>query len=146
MNGRFDMLVVNGIINQMGVIWQHVREVMQYDLKGRIVVPGLFDMHVHFREPGQTHKEDITTGALAAAYGGITGVLCMPNTVPAMDSPEVLRENKEKAKDNIVDVFNSACASVGRSGSKVSNIKALKEAGALAITDDGSPIVSDELM
>lgn len=146
MNGRFDVLVVNGIINQMGVIWQHVREVMQYDLKGRVIVPGLFDMHVHFREPGQTHKEDITTGALAAAYGGVTGVLCMPNTIPAMDSPEVLKENKEKARDNIVDVFNSACASVGRNGNKVSDIKLLKEAGALAITDDGSPIASDELM
>ena len=58
----------------MGVVWQHVREVEQYDLAGKIVTPGFFDMHVHFREPGQTHEETIETGSLAAAYGGFTGV------------------------------------------------------------------------
>lgn len=130
----------------MGVTWQHVREVIQYDLKGKIITPGFFDMHVHFREPGQTHKEDIASGTLAAAYGGITGVLAMPNTNPPFDSPNILKANAEKAKDNIVDVYSSACASVGRSGRDISNIKALYEAGAKAVTDDGSPVEDENLM
>lgn len=146
MNGRFDILIMNGIINHMGVTWQHVREVMQYDLQGKIVVPGLFDMHVHFREPGQTHKEDISSGALAAAYGGVTGVLCMPNTTPPLDNAEVIKDNAAKSNGNIVDVYTSACATVGRAGERISSIKSLHEAGALAITDDGSPIAGDEMM
>jgi dihydroorotase len=145
-NGKFDILIVNGVINKMGVIWQHVREVIQYDLTGKVLVPGLFDMHVHFREPGQTYKEDIQSGALAAAYGGFTGVLCMPNTKPPIDSPKLLKENIKKGKDNIVDVFHAACATMNREGKEPANIKELCESGALAITDDGSPIEDDELM
>jgi len=146
MNGRFDILVVNGVINRMGVIWQHVREVMQFDLSGKIVVPGFFDMHVHFREPGQIHKEDIQTGSMAAAHGGFTGVLCMPNTVPPIDIPEVLVSNIKKAKGNIVNVYNAACATEGRKGLKVTDIGLLAGSGALAITDDGSPVESDDVM
>ncbi len=145
-NGRFDILIINGVINHMGVTWQHVREVIQYDLKGKIVVPGLFDMHVHFREPGQTQKEDIASGALAAAYGGVTGVLCMPNTSPPIDTAEIIKENAAKAQGNIVDVYTTGCATVARKGEKISRIKSLYEAGALALTDDGSPIAGDELM
>jgi dihydroorotase len=130
----------------MGVVWQHVREVMQYDMTGKVIVPGFFDMHVHFREPGQTHKEDILTGSLAAAYGGFTGVLCMPNTNPAIDNIDVLDSNNLKAKGNIVSVYNSACATVGREGERVTDIKSLNEHGALAITDDGSPIAGDDIM
>src|SRR4030095_7495804 len=98
----------------MGVTWQHVREVIQYDLAGKIIVPGFFDMHVHFREPGQIHKEDIDTGSMAAAYGGFTGVMTMPNTNPPIDNPEIIAENAARIKNNIVDVYQSACATVGR--------------------------------
>lgn len=130
----------------MGVIWQHVREVIQYDLAGKIIVPGFFDMHVHFREPGQTHKEDIETGSLAAAYGGFTGVMTMPNTNPPVDNVELINLNALRAKYNIVDVYQSACATIGRKGVAVADIEALINAGALAITDDGSPIAVDKLM
>lgn len=130
----------------MGVIWQHVREVMQFDLAGKIIVPGLFDMHVHFREPGQTHKEDIKTGALSAAYGGFTGVMCMPNTNPPIDNIDVLKANELIADGNIVNVYNSACATVGRKGEKCADIESLIKSGALAITDDGSPIADDDVM
>ncbi len=140
------MLIVNGVINHMGVIWQHVREVIQYDLAGKIIVPGLFDMHVHFREPGQTHKEDIQTGSLAAANGGFTGVMTMPNTNPPIDNPEIIKVNADKAKGNIVDVYQSACATVGRKGTEPADIASLINAGALAITDDGSPIADDNIM
>lgn len=145
-NGRFDILIVNGVINRMGVIWQHVREVIQYDLAGKIVVPGFFDMHVHFREPGQEYKEDISTGMLAAAYGGLTGVMTMPNTNPPVDNPDILKSNAQKAAGNIVDMYQSACASVSRKGKQISDITSLVAAGALAITDDGSPIADDDLM
>ncbi|MEO8514741.1 MAG: dihydroorotase [Ignavibacteria bacterium] len=145
-NGRFDILIVNGVINHMGVIWQHVREVIQYDLAGKIIVPGFFDMHVHFREPGQTHKEDIETGLLAAAYGGFTGVMTMPNTNPPVDNTDVLLGNKKRAAGNIVDMYQSACATVGRKGEALADIDALINAGALAVTDDGSPIADDNLM
>lgn len=145
-NGRFDILIVNGVINRMGVIWQHVREVIQYDLAGKIVVPGFFDMHVHFREPGQEYKEDISTGMLAAAYGGFTGVMTMPNTNPPVDNPDILKSNAQKATGNIVNMYQSACASVGRKGKQISDITSLVAAGALAITDDGSPIADDDLM
>lgn len=145
-NGRFDILIVNGVINRMGVVWQHVREVMQYDMSGKIIVPGFFDMHVHFREPGQTYKEDICSGALAAAYGGFTGVLCMPNTKPPIDSVDVLESNIKKANGNIVDVYNTMCATKAREGKIVTDIKLLHEHGAVAVTDDGSPIADDEVM
>ncbi|MBE2217242.1 MAG: dihydroorotase [Ignavibacteria bacterium] len=145
-NGRFDILIVNGVINRMGVIWQHVREVIQYDLAGKIIVPGFFDMHVHFREPGQTHKEDITTGALAAAKGGFTGVMTMPNTTPPIDNAGIVAENAARSKGNIVDVYQSACATAGREGERLADLKSLVEAGVIAITDDGSPIADDKLM
>jgi len=145
-NGRFDILIVNGVINRMGVVWQHVREVMEYDLTGKVIVPGFFDMHVHFREPGQTHKEDITTGALSAAFGGFTGVLCMPNTKPPIDNIEVVDSLAKKAKGNIVSVYNTGCATVGREGKHITDIKSLHKHGVLAITDDGSPIADDEIM
>lgn len=145
-NGRFDILIVNGVINRMGVIWQHVREVIQYDLAGKIIVPGFFDMHVHFREPGQEYKEDITTGALAAAHGGFTGVMTMPNTNPPVDNPGVIASNAKRAEGNIVDVYQSACATEGRKGKNLADIEALINAGVLAITDDGSPIADDSIM
>jgi len=130
----------------MGVVWQHVREVMEFDMAGKIIVPGLFDMHVHFREPGQTYKEDIQSGALSASYGGFTGVLCMPNTSPAIDDTEILNENMLKAKDNIVSVYSTACATVERKGKKFTEMEELCRAGALAITDDGSPIADSDVM
>lgn len=145
-NGRFDILIVNGVINRMGVIWQHVREVEQYDLAGKIIVPGFFDMHVHFREPGQEYKEDIQTGSLAASWGGFTGVMTMPNTNPPIDNPEIIKANAQKAEGNIVDVYQSACATVGRKGESIADIASLVNAGALAITDDGSPVADDSMM
>lgn len=145
-NGRFDILIVNGVINRMGVVWQHVREVIQYDLAGKIIVPGFFDMHVHFREPGQEYKEDISTGSLAAAHGGFTGVMTMPNTNPPIDNPDVVMANGLRSARNIVNVYQSACATAGRKGEKLADIEALINAGVLAITDDGSPIADDDIM
>ncbi len=89
---------------------------------------------------GKRTTEDVLSGSLAAAYGGFTGVLCMPNTKPAIDNVKTLDEIRARANGNIVGVDNTGCATLGREGKKITEIKSLKEHGALAITDDGSSI------
>lgn len=130
----------------MGVVWQHVREVMQYDLSDKIVVPGFFDMHVHFRDPGQIYKEDLNSGALSAAFGGFTGVLCMPNTIPPIDNSSVLKDVIQRSKENIVDAYFACCASKDRKGSEISDIDLLLKDGAIAVTDDGAAIQNEAIM
>ncbi len=109
-------------------------------------LPGLFDMHVHFRDPGQTHKEDILTGCQAALAGGVTGVLCMPNTVPPVDSPEILKYILDKAKDTGVDVRPVACITKGMKGEELTDFAELKASGAACLSDDGRPVKNAELM
>ncbi|MCM1022716.1 MAG: dihydroorotase [Prevotella sp.] len=111
---------------------------------GRLVVlPGLFDMHVHFRDPGQTHKEDILTGCAAALAGGVTGVVCMPNTNPPIDSAETVRYILDKAKDTGVDVYPAGCITKGMTGEELCDWESL---GVKIISDDGRPVANAELM
>lgn len=116
------------------------------DGKGLLLMPSLFDMHVHFRDPGLTHKEDILTGCAAALAGGVTGVLAMPNTVPPCDSPETIRYVAEKAKDTGVDVYPVGCITKGMSGGELCDFDALKAAGCICISDDGKPVENAGLM
>ena len=116
------------------------------DGSGLTAMPGLFDMHVHFRDPGQTHKEDVNTGAAAALAGGVTGVLCMPNTTPPMDNPEQVREFLARAKKTGVDIHQTGTLTVGLKGEQLSDYQALKEAGVTALSDDGRPVPTAELM
>ncbi len=109
-------------------------------------MPGLFDMHVHFRDPGQTHKEDILTGCQAALAGGVTGVLCMPNTAPPVDSPEILSYILEKAKNTGVQVCPVACITKGMKGEALTDFTELKANGAACLSDDGRPVKNAELM
>ena len=109
-------------------------------------MPGLFDMHVHFRDPGQTHKEDILTGCQAALAGGVTGVLCMPNTTPPVDSPEILSYILEKAKNTGVQVCPVACITKGMKGKELTDFTELKANGAACLSDDGRPVKNAELM
>ena len=109
-------------------------------------LPGLFDMHVHLRDPGQTHKEDILTGAAAALAGGITGVACMPNTTPAIDSVDTVRYILEKASSTGVAVHPVGCITNGLAGKTMSDFAALKEAGICAVSDDGRPVETAERM
>ncbi len=111
-----------------------------------VASPGLFDMHVHLREPGQLHKESIATGTQAAAAGGFTGVVCMPNTEPAIDSLETIEYIKQKSAGNIVDVHCCASITKGRVGSDLSAIHALAQAGAVMFSDDGGCVESAEVM
>ncbi len=114
--------------------------------KGLIVCPGLVDIHVHFREPGQTHKETIQTGARAAAAGGFTTVVCMPNTSPVADNSGTLQLITAAAAKAVVRVYPTGCITVGMKGQQLAPHGTLKNAGAVALTDDGVCVQSNELM
>ena len=116
------------------------------EASGYYAAPGFVDVHCHFRDPGQTEKEDIHSGAAAAAAGGYTTVVCMANTIPAIDSPELLRNNLEKAASEAVHVLQCAAVTEQRKGLALNDLSALWEAGAAGFTDDGSPIMSEELV
>lgn len=116
------------------------------DCLGAYVMPGFFDMHVHLREPGREDEETIVTGSFAAANGGFTGVACMPNTDPPIHTQEVVNYIKKQATDLLVDVFPIAAISKSRKGEELAPIAELVEAGAVAISDDGSPVMNSEVM
>ncbi len=115
--------------------------------KGRLVVPGLIDPHVHLRVPGGEHKETIATGTQAAVFGGFTSICGMPNTIPAIDIPEVVESVKEIARaEGVARVFVVAAATKGRKGNEVAELAILREVGAVGFTDDGDAIASSEVM
>ncbi|MBO4878110.1 MAG: dihydroorotase [Ruminococcus sp.] len=116
------------------------------DGTGLTLMPSLFDMHVHFRDPGQTEKEDVLTGCAAALAGGVTGVLAMPNTVPPCDDPEIIRYIRNKAEGTGVDVYPVGCITGGMKGDGLCDYEALKEAGCICISDDGRPVENAENM
>ena len=141
-----DIAVENGIIRDVGSALDFKADRI-IDGKGKLVAfPGLFDMHVHFRDPGLTYKEDIITGAAAAKAGGFTGVACMPNTVPPIDSVDAVSYVKEKAALTGIDVLPIACVSKGMKGKELTDFRELKRAGAAAFSDDGRPVENAELM
>lgn len=142
---RADVWIVDGIIKNVGVI--DVPEGARLiDCTGKIVMPGMFDAHVHFREPGQEKKETILDGTEAAINGGITGVVMMPNTSPSVDSPTVVNRVLEQGKRCRIPVLTSACITVGRAGLEMAPIAGLKEAGILMLTDDGDAVPNAALL
>jgi dihydroorotase len=116
------------------------------DAKTLVIAPGFIDLHVHLREPGQSHKETIATGTAAAAAGGFTTVCPMPNTVPVNDTPEITRWMQAPERRACVKVRPIAAATVGSKGEKLTDYEELVEAGAVAVTDDGRPILGDDIM
>ncbi|MGA7633088.1 MAG: dihydroorotase [Terriglobales bacterium] len=116
------------------------------DARGLVVAPGFIDLHVHLREPGQAHKETIATGTAAAAAGGFTSVCTMPNTVPVVDSVEWIEWLGQPERGAVVNVFAIAAATRGSKGVTLSDFRALQTAGAIAVTDDGKPILDDNIM
>lgn len=110
------------------------------DGAGLCAAPGLADIHVHLRDPGQTHKEDILSGAMAAAAGGFTAVCCMPNTTPAVDTPETVRYILQRARRAPVRVYPVAAITQGLQGEAFTDFAALRAAGAVALSDDGRPV------
>ena len=140
-----DVFIDGGIIAEIGQNL-HTGADQVIDGTDLLLTPSLFDMHVHFRDPGQTHKEDILTGCAAALAGGVTGVLAMPNTVPPCDNPETIRYIIDKAKDTGVEVYPVGCITNGMSGNGLCDYDALKEAGCICISDDGRPVANAEQM
>lgn len=139
-----DLLILDGkIADPAGAGGEDVKEV---DVSGCWVVPGLIDMHVHLREPGEEYKEDIVSGTRAAAAGGFTAVACMPNTRPVNDCASVTSSILERAEQGYARVYPVAAISRGSKGKGLSGYGELKDAGAVGVSDDGLPVHNSQLM
>src|ERR1700689_2083064 len=118
----------------------------KFDARGLVVAPGFIDLHVHLREPGQSYKETVASGTAAAAAGGFTSVCTMPNTAPVVDTAEWVAWLRSPERGAVVNVFPIAAATRGSQGGTLTDFAALQRAGAVAVTDDGKPILDDEIM
>ncbi|HXY08177.1 MAG TPA: dihydroorotase [Terriglobales bacterium] len=117
-----------------------------FEARGLVVAPGFIDLHVHLREPGQSYKETIASGTAAAAAGGFTSVCCMPNTTPVVDSREWVQWIQQRERGALVNVFPIAAATWGSQGEVLTDFRGLQQAGALGVSDDGRPILKEEVM
>lgn len=135
-----DVLVEGGRITRVAPDLQAPADAEVIDCKGKVILPALFDVHVHAREPGQTHKENIKTCSDAAINGGITGFVMMPNTSPAIDNAGVVRSVLESAKACRIPLFTSGAITKGREGKELAAIGSMKAAGVVMLTDDGNPV------
>jgi dihydroorotase len=147
LDDTLDVLVENGLITQIGKGLAAPAGAEIIDAAGKYVVPGLIDMHVHLRDPGLEYKEDIISGTRAAAAGGFTSVCCMPNTKPTIDNKAIASYIINKAKaEGCANVFPVGSITYGLNGDRMSEMGELKEAGCVAVSDDGRPVNNPELM
>ena len=146
-DGPRDLLIENGRVVAVDTkLNANPRDVQVIDATGLVVTPGLVDIHVHLREPGQSYKETIASGTAAAAAGGFTSVAAMPNTIPVNDSAEITRWMQAPERDARARVYPIGAATVGSLGATLTNYEALRDSGAVAVSDDGKPILGDETM
>jgi dihydroorotase len=146
-NAPMDVLLRDGRVAEVAVpskIRGNADE--KFDARGLIVAPGFIDLHVHLREPGQSYKETIASGTPAAAAGGFTSVCTMPNTAPVVDTAEWVTWLRSPERGAVVNVFPIGAATRGSRGQTLSDFAALQRAGAVAVTDDGKPILDDDIM
>ena len=141
-----DILIKNSKIVEISGNIIETADMTVIDAAGLVVAPGLVDIHVHFREPGFEYKEDILTGAAAAAAGGVTMCCCMPNTSPVADCREIVESITRRAKQASIQVLPIGAVTVGQQGRELTDFASLKRAGVVALSDDGIPIHSDEVM
>ncbi len=147
LDDKLDVLVVDGRVAKLGKRVRAPEHARVVDCKGLVVAPGLIDVHVHLREPGEEHKETVATGAHAAAAGGFTAVCAMPNTDPPIDDPAAVGYvAAEGRRAGAARVYPVGCISVGRRGERLALVGEMVEAGAVAITDDGNPVMNSGLM
>lgn len=139
-SGKFDIRIENGVIRQIATDLPVADSGEMIDAEGLTVAPGLVDTHIHFRDPGFTYKEDLHTGALSAAKGGFTSVICMANTSPVVDSVPVLSDILERAKAEKIRIYQAAAVSCSLKGEEMTDMAMLKDAGACGFTDDGIPL------
>lgn len=144
-DGRGDIFIADGKIASSFSAAQK-KQARKIDARGLVVCPGLVDIHVHLREPGQTHKETIATGSHAAAAGGFTTLVCMPNTSPPADNAGIIEYIHHAAKNAVVRVYPTGCITAGMKGEQLAPHGSLKRAGVVAITDDGLCVQNNELM
>jgi dihydroorotase len=144
---KTNVLIVDGIISKIGKLEKEDNKGAKvFELEGKVIAPGFFDMHVHLREPGREDEETVVTGCNSAAKGGFTGIACMPNTEPAIDSAQVIELIKKQAFNHIVDVYPIAAATVGRKGELLSPMAELFEAGAVGFSDDGVAVKTSGML
>lgn len=145
-----DILISKGEITAIDIHAKSTIREIQADTvingRGLIAAPGLVDVHVHFRDPGYTYKEDMHTGALAAASGGFTSVVMMANTKPAIDNAELLKNSLDKAKEEKINIYSVADVTKGLEGKELTDAGSLKAAGAVGLSDDGMPILDEKLL
>lgn len=145
--GNYDILIDGDKIAEIGrQLTGHFPQCEVIDAEGLLVAPGLVDVHVHFREPGFTQKEDIVTGAAAAAKGGFTTVVMMANTRPVIDTAEVLRQVLDRGRKTGIHVLSCANVTVGMKGQELTPMAELAEAGAVGFTDDGIPLLDEKIV
>lgn len=144
-SGKLDILIENGKISDIseGIISEDAQVI---DAAGLTVSPGFVDVHSHFRDPGQTHKEDIFTGAASAAHGGYTSIVLMANTIPTVDSTETLKYVLDKGARTDINIFSCANVTYGMQGKELTDFDALVDAGAAGFTDDGKPLMDVTLV
>ena len=140
-----DIYICDGLIKEIGNNIKKEADVF-IDGQNKIAVPGFVDMHVHFRDPGFLYKEDIYSGAKSAIKGGFTSVACMPNTSPAVDSLETLNYISDKAKNTDVNIFPVATMTKSLLGKEICDYKSFKQAGVIAVSDDGRPVTDTGIM
>lgn len=141
-----DIRIRDGKIVEVGKVLPLHEDTKEIDCSGLTVIPGICDMHIHMRDPGQTRKEDIITACEAAAAGGVTAVACMPNTSPTVDNAETVRYILEKAKNAKAKVYPVGSITKGLLGEEFSNFAELKAAGCVAVSDDGRPVKNAMMM
>ncbi len=147
LNEKSDILIENGIIKKIGSLTEADRQNSRiFEMDNMYCLPGLFDMHVHLREPGREDEETVETGCNSAAAGGFTGVACMPNTTPDIDSVEVVRYLLEKSENHLVDVVPIGAVSNKRAGESLAPIAEMYEAGARGFSDDGVAVKTSALL
>lgn len=144
LNGVCDIKITDGVIAEIGENLTTSGEVI--NAEGLCAVPGLVDMHIHLRDPGQTAKEDIITGCRAAAAGGVTSLLAMPNTSPTTDTPETVKYIIDKASSADSHVYVAASVTKGLKSEEKTDLEALRAAGAIALSDDGRPVENTEFL
>ena len=141
-----DVLIVDGVISAVGAAIPAPDDARTLDATAAVVAPGLVDLHTHLREPGREEAETVLTGSRAAARGGFTAVVAMPNTTPAMDSAAVVRQVQSLGRDALCDVYPSAAITVGRAGEALTPMAELAELGVRIFTDDGHGVQNARLM